>query len=158
MQRQLKCNLKTNSVDVKPEWDLITEFNKQSLDRLPPQKPEFQKNVKECGDVLAYETSWDKASTKKPKALKHVDVTTFEVPLFDDEVMVELIEEDVADIFTTDVVAATLMCATKSNYSWDLEIKKYEDKIFIDKRNDEEADNQENILDFYTVNETALDG
>ena len=71
--------------------------------------------------------------------------------------MVELIEADVADIFTTDVIAATLMCATKSNYSWDVEIKKYENKIFIDKRQDEE-DKESNILNYYTVNETALDG
>jgi translation initiation factor 3 subunit D len=71
--------------------------------------------------------------------------------------MVELIENDVADIFTTDVIASTLMCATKSNYSWDVEIKKYENKIFIDKRQDEE-DKENNILNFYTVNETAVEG
>lgn len=155
LQRQLKCHLKTNSVDVKPEWDLITEFNKQSLDRLPAIYPEFMSNIKECGDIMAYDTTWDKANTKKPKALKHFDGTTFDVSLFDDPVMVELIEEDVADIFTTDAIAATLMCATKSNYSWDLEIKKFENKIFIDKRQDE--DSETNILNYYPVNETALD-
>ena len=56
----------------------------------------------------------------------------------------ELIEKNVADIFTTDVIAAVLMCSTKSNYSWDVEIKKYENKIFIDKRQDETLAN--NIL------------
>lgn len=156
MIKQLKCNLKANSVDVKPEWDFITEFSKQSFDRLPQLRPEFIENAKECGEILAFDHSWDKASTKKPKALKHFEGTTFEVPLFDDSVMVELIEQDVADIFTTDVVAAALMCATKSNYSWDIEVKKYENKIFIDKRQDEDDPN--NILDFYPVNETALDG
>jgi hypothetical protein len=37
--------------------------------------------------------------------------------------MVELIQAGAADIFTTDVIAAALMSATKSNYSWDIEIK-----------------------------------
>ena len=105
---------------------------------------------------MAYDASWDKSSSKKPKALKNFDGTTFEESLFDDHIMVDLIEEDVAYIFTTDAVAATLMCATKSNYSWDIEIKKYENKIFIDKRQDEDSEN--NILNFYTVNETAIDG
>jgi len=69
--------------------------------------------------------------------------------------MVELMENNVADIFTTDVIAAALMCATKSNYSWDIEIKKYGDKIFMDKRQDDDIEN--NILNFHTVGETAVE-
>jgi len=64
-------------------------------------------------------------------------------------------ENNVADIFTTDVIAAALMCATKSNYSWDIEIKKYGDKIFMDKRQDDDIEN--NILNFHTVGETAVE-
>ena len=54
--------------------------------------------------------------------------------------MVELIEQDKADIFTTDVIIAALMCCTKSNYSWDIEIKKFQNKLFIDKRQPDEDD------------------
>jgi len=111
---------------------------------------------------MQYDNSWDKASAKKPKSLKKFEGETFEVGLFDDPVMCELIENDEAEIFTTDVVASALMCATKSNYSWDIEIKKFGDKIFIDKRaenDNEDRDNNQNpnILNFETVNETALD-
>jgi len=87
--------------------------------------------------------------------LKKFNGKTFEESLFDDEVMVELIENDVADIFTTDVIASSLMCATKSNYSWDIEIKKYGNKIFIGKRQDDDIEN--NILNFNTVSETAVE-
>lgn len=52
--------------------------------------------------------------------------------------MCELIEKNVADIYTTDAIAACLMSANKSNYSWDIEIKKFGNKIFIDKRQEEE--------------------
>jgi hypothetical protein len=68
--------------------------------------------------------------------------------------MIQLIENDAADIFTTDVVAAILMASTKSNYSWDLEIKMYEGKIFIDKR---QEDQETNILNYQTVCETAIE-
>lgn len=43
------------------------------------------------------------------------------------------------------------MTAPKSLYSWDVIIKKYQDKVFIDKRD------EPNILDLLTVNETSHD-
>lgn len=41
------------------------------------------------------------------------------------------------------------MTAPKSLYSWDVQFKKYQDKIFIDKRE------ETNMLDYLTVNETS---
>ena len=41
------------------------------------------------------------------------------------------------------------MTAPKSYYSWDVKLKKIQDKLFIDKREDT------NILDYLTVNETS---
>jgi hypothetical protein len=41
------------------------------------------------------------------------------------------------------------MTAPKSLYSWDVVIKKYQDKLFIDKRD------EHNMLDNLTVNETS---
>jgi hypothetical protein len=43
------------------------------------------------------------------------------------------------------------MTAPKSLYSWDVIIKKYQDKVFIDKRD------EVNTLNFLTVNETSHD-
>lgn len=43
------------------------------------------------------------------------------------------------------------MTAPKSLYSWDVQIKKHMDKIFIDKRD------ETNMLDYLTVNETSND-
>ena len=132
----------------------MTEFTKQTFDRLPPLKPVFLQNIKECGEIFAYDTTWDKATGRKPKFVKAFEGHTFEESLFDDRIMVELIENNEADIFTTDVVAAVLMCSTKSSYSWDLEIKKFENKVFIDKRKENP---ETNILNFATVCETALE-
>jgi hypothetical protein len=36
-------------------------------------RPVFLENVKECGDVYAFDATWDKANTKKSKNLKNFD-------------------------------------------------------------------------------------
>lgn len=54
--------------------------------------------------------------------------------------MLELIEQNKADVFTTDVIAALIMACPNANYSFDIEIKNFGDKIFLDKRNDEDDD------------------
>ena len=41
------------------------------------------------------------------------------------------------------------MCSTKANYSWDLQMKKYRNLVFIDKRD------EDNIMQYETVSETA---
>jgi translation initiation factor 3 subunit D len=91
---------------------------------------------------------------KISEAVDLEDKLNFEPTIYDDPVMIELIEQNKADIFSTDVVIATLMCSTKSNYSWDIEIKKFDNKIFIDKRVEEP---DLNILNFETVCETSID-
>ena len=63
-------------------------------------------------------------------------------------------EQEVADIYTTDQVASVLMGAAKSNYSWDLEIQYVNGVVFIDKR---QEDRDTNILNFQTVCETSLE-
>tara|TARA_B110000285_G_C15073704_1_gene589451 strand:+ start:502 stop:966 length:465 start_codon:yes stop_codon:yes gene_type:complete len=110
--------------------------------------------VRECGEVHAYNTGMDRSTGKKPKEFKHYTGQTFEESIFDDSVMMELMEENVANIYTTDIIAAVLMCSTKSNYSWDIEIKKFDGNIFIDKRQD---DPENYILNHTTCNETSLE-
>ena len=83
--KMLRCNLRDNSIDVKPEWELIQEFTKQTFERVAPVVPTFLGTEKECGDILAYDNSWDKASARKPKALNHFEGKTFEESLFDDQ-------------------------------------------------------------------------
>lgn len=163
--KQLKCNLRDNAIDVRPEWELIMEFNRQTFDRVPNLTPAFIGTERECGEIFTFESTWDKTKTKKPKTLTPFNGATFNENIFNDEVMIELIEQNKADIFTTDVIAAAIMASTKSNYSFDVEIKRFGDKIFIDKRSDGNEESEEgdkapvadNILDFDTVGETSLD-
>jgi translation initiation factor 3 subunit D len=84
--------------------------------------------------------------------LKHFAGHTFDERITDDPIMVELMENGEADIFTSDDVVSVLMCSTKSNYSWDIEINKADNIIIIDKRN---SKTDRNILNFQTVCENA---
>lgn len=128
-------------------------------------RPVFLHNAAVCGELSAYDESWDRVSGKKPKLLKPFHGVTFEEAIWDDATMVELMQKEVADIYTTDVIVAAIMCAGKSNYSWDIEIKKLGSYIFIDKRQDEKSnkgdrnddDKDYNILNYQTVGETALE-
>lgn len=54
------------------------------------------------------------------------------------------------NVYATDAILATIMCCTRSNYSWDIVIEKIGDKLFLDKR-----DNTE--FDLLTVNETSVE-
>ena len=66
-----------------------------------------------------------------------------------DPIIMRLAKEGIAQVFMTDVAAAAIMCAGKAVFSWDLVFKKFDNLIFIEKRDDE------NMLDWQTVSETA---
>jgi translation initiation factor 3 subunit D len=69
----------------------------------------------------------------------------------DDPIIKKLAQENKAQIFATETAVAAIMTAPKSLYSWDVVIKKYLDKVFIDKRD------ETNMLDQLTVNETSTE-
>lgn len=61
-----------------------------------------------------------------------------------------LASEDKGKIFVTDQILTTIMCSTRSVYSWDVVVTRIADKIFFDKRD-------QSSLSLLTVNETAPD-
>jgi translation initiation factor 3 subunit D len=106
-----------------------------------------------CGDVYKYEADLDKSRTYKPTGLigkmENEPTIYCNTPTLEDPIIRKLAQENKADIFATEVAVAAIMTAPKSLYSWDVQIKKYQDKLFIDKRDDL------NMLDYLTVNETS---
>ncbi len=42
------------------------------------------------------------------------------------------------NVFATDAILATMMCCTRSSYSWDIIVQKVGKKLFFDKRDDSE--------------------
>ncbi|KAE8673369.1 Eukaryotic translation initiation factor 3 subunit D [Hibiscus syriacus] len=72
----------------------------------------------------------------------------FKVTTTDDPVIRRLANEDKATVFATDTILATLMCAPRSVYSWDIVIQRVGNKLFFDKRDGSQ-------LDLLSVHETS---
>lgn len=76
------------------------------------------------------------------------DASFLQVTTTDDPIIRRLASEDMATVFATDSILATLMCAPRSVYSWDIVVQRVGNKLFFDKRDGSQ-------LDMLTVNETA---
>ena len=52
----------------------------------------------------------------------------------DDPIIMEYVKENVANVFATDSIISLLMCSTRTIYPWDIVVTKDGDKIFLDRR------------------------
>lgn len=96
-----------------------------------------------------YDKTYDRVNVKHEKPLQRIDRVFHTVTTTDDPVIRKLSKTE-GNVYATDAILATLMCCTRSNYSWDIVIDKIGDKLFFDKR-----DNTE--FDLLTVNETSVE-
>ena len=145
-----KKGFRESSIDVKGDWPVIIELSKNQLEKLNPVTPTLVATAAQCGDVFQYNHELDKSGTHKQIPLLEFTGTVYQnVPTLEDSVIKRLAYEKKADIFATELAVSAIMTAPKSLYSWDVVIKKHQDMIFIDKRD------EPNMLDNLTVNETS---
>lgn len=88
-------------------------------------------------------------NVKKPERLERIDRIHHKVTTTDDPIIRKLAKSG-GNVFATDEILATLMCCTRSNYSWDIVVQKIGNLIFFDKRDESE-------FDLVTVSETSRD-
>ncbi|XP_075246073.1 eukaryotic translation initiation factor 3 subunit D-like [Convolutriloba macropyga] len=136
------------SVEVKLEWDEIDYYDFPRLTKL--KLPDVNKPVEliQAGTLEYYDKKFDKVNTKSERKLTDINrriptVTTTLDPI------IRKIAAKHGNVYATDVILATLMCCTRSVYSWDIVATKVKGKIFLDKREDSLS------FDCLTVNETA---
>ena len=96
---------------------------------------------------------WEKCTVMRSKKIPALNGVWEETSILEDEYVQELAQEGRAQVFMTDEAAAAVMCSTRAVYSWDVQIKRFQNMLFIDKREDEEGCT--NMLDMQTVHETA---
>ena len=138
------------SVNIKADWKLLEEIDFNRLAKLNLETDDGE-DVESYGFLHYYDRSYDKPPIKSnERKLTALDRAAYNVTTSSDPVIQELAEKDEATIFATDNILATLMCSTRSVYSWDIVIVRQGNKIFLDKR-----DNA--ALDMVTVNENAAD-
>jgi hypothetical protein len=84
------------SLEVKPEWDVIMEFNHQRFQKLPGFEPGDLGIKATCGRIYEFDGAWDKARTKKPIKIPHFDGQTLSDDLFLDNTIQRLATDGIA--------------------------------------------------------------
>ena len=135
-------------MDVKQDWDEIDYYDFPRLTKL--KLPDVNKPVElvTAGTLEYYDQKFDRVNTKSERYLTAINRRIPTVTTTSDPVIRRLAAKQ-GNVFATDIILATLMCCTRSVYSWDIVATKLKGKIFLDKREDSLS------FDCLTVNETA---
>ncbi|CAH9081317.1 unnamed protein product [Cuscuta epithymum] len=137
-----------SSVDILPEWTMLDQIPFSTFSKLSFSAPEPE-DLLICGGLEYYDRSYDRVTPRSDRRLERFkNRNFFKVTTTDDPVIRRLANEDKANVFATDTILSTLMCAPRSVYSWDIVIEKVGNKLFFDKRDGSQ-------LDLLSVHETS---
>ena len=85
--------------------------------------------------MISHFQVWDRVNVKNERNLQRIERIFHTVTTTDDPVIRKLVKnEEKANVFVTDAILSTLMCASRSVYSWDIVVQKIGGKVFLDKR------------------------
>nr|CAD7448197.1 unnamed protein product [Timema bartmani] len=125
------------SVTVRPDWTTIEEMDFPRLAKLSLPNVKEGQDVLCCGSLEYYDKTYDRVNVKNEKPLQRIDRIFHTVTTTDDPIIRKLSKTE-GNVYATDAILATLMCCTRSNYSWDIVIEKIGEKLFLDKRDNTE--------------------
>ena len=139
------------SVDIRPEWTVVEQIQLSSLNKLNFRASDSA-TLKKCGKLAFYDKSYDRVTPRNDVTLrKQIPYNTPNITASEDPILAGLAGEEgegKLNVYATDTVIATLMCAPRSVYSWDIVVKKEGNKLYLDKR-------QDSVIDEVTVSETS---
>ncbi|MGH0173006.1 UNVERIFIED_CONTAM: hypothetical protein FKN15_012650 [Acipenser sinensis] len=144
-QAQLKP--RDSSVEVRSDWEVKEEMDFPRLMKMRYMEVDDPSDIECCGALEYYDKAFDRVTTRNEKPLKSIKRIFHTVTTTDDPVIRKLAKTQ-GNVFATDAILATLMCCTRSVYSWDIIVQRVGNKLFFDKR-----DNSD--FDLLTVSETA---
>ena len=140
------------SVKVGEDWEVIKEIEFNQLGALRLNSLPEAEDVYQCGSVETYDTQCDRITPKTERPMKKSaadrNFNTCAETTTDDPLIRELRHK--GQVFATDSILATLMCASRSVNPWDIIVRRIGDKLFFDRRESSE-------IDMVSVNETAND-
>ncbi|KAH7640001.1 hypothetical protein HUG17_4034 [Dermatophagoides farinae] len=102
-----------------------------------------------AGSMEYYDKSYDRINCKVERPLQRINRIFHKVTTTDDPIIRKLSKIE-GNVYATDAIIATLMCATRSVNSWDIVVQRFKDKLFFDKRDDSD-------FDLLSVNESAAE-
>uniref|UniRef100_H2ZWM9 Eukaryotic translation initiation factor 3 subunit D n=1 Tax=Latimeria chalumnae TaxID=7897 RepID=H2ZWM9_LATCH len=144
-QAQLKP--RDSSVEVRSDWEVKEEMDFPRLMKMRYLDVSEPQDIECCGSLEYYDKAFDRITTRNERTLKSIKRIFHTVTTTDDPVIRKLAKTQ-GNVFATDAILATLMCCTRSVYSWDIVVQRVGSKVFFDKR-----DNSD--FDLLTVSETA---
>ncbi|XP_060649217.1 eukaryotic translation initiation factor 3 subunit D-2 [Drosophila nasuta] len=147
--RNAPVRLRESSVVVRSDWVSVEEIDFPRLLKLSLPHIKEGIDVATCGSLEYYDKQCDRINVKKERPLQKID-RIITVPGTIDDPIIRRLSKTMGTVFATDDIIASIMCCTRSVYSWDIVIEKLGSKIFLDKR-----DNAQ--FDLLTVNETSLE-
>ncbi|KAH8288859.1 hypothetical protein KR054_010816 [Drosophila jambulina] len=147
--RNAPSRLRESSVVVRSDWVSVEELDFSRLLKLSLPNVKEGQDIVTCGSLEYYDKVYDRINLRNERALLKMDCIVHTVSTTDDPV-IRRISRTMGNVFATDEILATIMCCTRSIYSWDVVIEKLGTKVFLDKR-----DNAR--FDLLTVNETSMD-
>ena len=136
------------SVAVGPDWVIIQEMEFSQLSKLTLPNVKEGEDITCCGALEFYDKSYNKVNLKNSKPLQRIDRIFHAVTTTDDPVIRKLSKIE-GNVYATDTILATIVCCTRSNYSWHIVVEKIGNKVFFDKRESIE-------FDLLTVDETSV--
>ncbi len=137
--RHVQLKPRESSVTVRPDWIVLEEMEKSQLGKLSLPTVSEPEDLLRAGCMEHYDKAYDRVNVKNERPLKRIDRIFHTVTTTDDPVIRKLVRTDgEATVFATDSILATLMCAGRSQYSWDIVVQKIAGKIFLDKRDNTE--------------------
>lgn len=111
------------SVTVRSDWVIIEEMDFPRLTKLSLPNIKEGDDVTTCGTLEYYDKTYDRVNVKNERPLQRVDRIFHTVTTTDDPI-IRVLSKSVGNVYATDAILATLMCCTRSNYSWDIVIEK----------------------------------
>lgn len=118
------------STKVESNWNKVNEFELNKLSKLSVVVSNSEV-IAQAGELHQYTKKYD---TPKPTQLAPSSLSTEFQTTSDDSIIKSLAAEGKAKIFITDEILAQIMCAPKSQFSWDIKVTKKDGSIFFDKR------------------------
>lgn len=118
------------SLKVESNWTKVNEFELNKLSKLSVVVSNSEV-IAQAGQLHQYIKKYD---TPKPTQLVSSSASAEFQTTSDDSIIKSLADEGQAKIFITDEILAQIMCAPKSQFSWDMKVTKRNGSIYFDKR------------------------
>jgi len=137
--RNYPQKIRDASVIVRPQWKCIEDMDFPRLSKLSLPSVSEPIDLECCGVMEYYDKTYDRVTVKNERKLERINRVFHKVTTTDDPVIRRLTKGE-GNVFATDVILSTIMCCTRSVYSWDIVVQKIGNKLFFDKRDDSEFD------------------